>query len=159
MVNTATRSVKISRVLKDCDVISNQGWCKWSVPRHLTRVRWYRPGKKRQEIFNKYVIQPNRSEFTAKKGCGFIPRMEIKSLFFDPGNAWENGYIGSFNGKMRDDFFTGEIFHLSIEAQGFLQQWSWHYDQIRPHSTLEYNSPTPAAVIILTSQLQLAGVP
>jgi putative transposase len=79
-------------------------------------------------------------------------------LFIEAGSPWENGYIESFNGKMRDELLTGEIFYSLTEAQVIIEQWRWHYNQIRPHSALGYKAPTPATFIPHSSQLQTAGV-
>jgi transposase InsO family protein len=105
-----------------------------------------------------HIRSDNGSEFTAKKVREYLSRLEIKPLFIEPGSPWENGYIESFNGKMRDELLAGEIFYSIIEAQIIIEQWRWHYNQIRPHSALGYTPPTPAAFIPFTSQLQLAGV-
>ncbi|MGB2965026.1 MAG: IS3 family transposase [Anaerolineales bacterium] len=105
-----------------------------------------------------HIRSDNGSEFTAKKVREYLSRLEIKPLFIEPGSPWENGYIESFNGKMRDELLAGEIFYSLTEAQIIIEQWRWHYNQIRPHSALGYTPPTPAAFIPLTSQLQPAGV-
>jgi putative transposase len=41
----------------------------------------------------------------------WLSRLQIKPLFIEPGSSWENGYIESFNGKMRDELLNGEIFY------------------------------------------------
>jgi putative transposase len=105
-----------------------------------------------------HIRSDNGSEFTAKKVREFLSRLEIKPLFIEPGSPWENGYIESFNGKMRDELLAGEIFYSLTEAQIIIEQWRWHYNQIRPHSSLGYTPPTPVNFIELTSQLQHAGV-
>ena len=105
-----------------------------------------------------HIRSDNGSEFTAKKVREYLDRLQIKPLFIEPGSPWENGYIESFNGKMRDELLAGEIFYSITEAQVILEQWRWHYNQIRPHSSLDYNPPTPATFITHSSQLQPAGV-
>ena len=105
-----------------------------------------------------HIRSDNGSEFTAKKIREYLSRLEVKPLFIEPGSPWENGYIESFNGKMRDELLAGEIFYSITEAQVIIEQWRWHYNQIRPHSALGYNPPTPATFIAITSQLQNAGV-
>ena len=105
-----------------------------------------------------HIRSDNGSEFTAKKVREYLSELEIKPLFIEPGSPWENGYIESFNGKMRDELLAGEIFYSIIEAQVIIEQWRWHYNKIRPHSSLGYKPPTPAAFIMNTSQFQLAGV-
>jgi transposase InsO family protein len=105
-----------------------------------------------------HIRSDNGSEFTAKKLREYLSRLAIKPLFIEPGSPWENGYIESFNGKMRDELLAREIFYSITEAQVIIEQWRWYYNQIRPHSSLGYKPPTPVTFIPHSSQLQLAGV-
>ena len=85
-----------------------------------------------------HIRSDNGSEFTAKKVRQFLARLAIKPLFIEPGSPWENGYIESFNGKMRDELLAREIFYTLKEAQIIIEQWRRHYNQVRPHSSLGY---------------------
>jgi putative transposase len=105
-----------------------------------------------------HIRSDNGSEFTAKKLREYLSRLEVKPLFIEPGSPWENGYIESFNGKMRDELLAGEIFYSLTEAQVIIEQWRWQYNQIRPHSALDYQPPVPTAFIPATSHPQPAGV-
>jgi len=105
-----------------------------------------------------HIRSDNGSEFTAKKVREYLSKPEIKPLFIEPGSPWENGYIESFNGKMRDELLAGEIFYSIIEARVIIEQWRWHYNQIRPHSALGYRPPTPAVFIAPSPQPQPVGV-
>jgi transposase InsO family protein len=71
----------------------------------------------------------------------------VKPLFIEPGSPWENGYIESFNGKMRDELLNREIFYSVKEAEVLIEQWRIEYNTIRPHSALRYRPPAPKAVI------------
>ena len=68
----------------------------------------------------------------------------------EPGSPWENGYIESFNGKLRDELLNGEIFTTLTEAKVLIEQWRREYNQVRPHSSLGYRPPAPEAVIPVT---------
>jgi transposase InsO family protein len=105
-----------------------------------------------------HIRSDNGSEFTAKKVRQYLARLDIKPLFIEPGSPWENGYIESFNGKMRDELLAGEIFYSIKEAQIIIEHWRKHYNQVRPHSSLGYKPPAPATFIAKSSQIQLAGV-
>ena len=59
------------------------------------------------------------------------------------GSPWENGYVESFNGKLRDKLLNGEIFYTLKEAQMLIQAWRRHYNTIRPHSALSYRPSAP----------------
>ena len=69
----------------------------------------------------------------------------MKPLFITPGSPWENGYIESFNGKMRGELLNGEIFYTLLEAQVLIEDWRKHYNHQRPHSALGYRPPAPEA--------------
>jgi transposase InsO family protein len=72
-----------------------------------------------------------------------LPRVEVKTLYIEPGSPWENGFNESFNGKLRDELLNGEIFYTLKEAQVLIEQWRRHYNTIRPHSALGYRPPAP----------------
>ena len=67
----------------------------------------------------------------------------MKTLYIEPGSPWENGYIESFNGRLRDELLNGEIFDTLIEAQVLIERWRRGYNMIRPHSSLGYKPPAP----------------
>jgi len=69
-----------------------------------------------------HIRSDNGSAFTAKKVREYLSRLEIKPLLIEPGSPWENGYIESFNGKMRIELLAGEIFYSLIEAQIIIEQ-------------------------------------
>jgi len=65
----------------------------------------------------------------------------------EPGSPWENDYVESFNGKLRDDLLNPEIFDTLLGAQVLGERWRRHYDVVRPHSSLEYRPPAPETVL------------
>ena len=71
----------------------------------------------------------------------------MKTLFIEPGSPWENGYIESFNGKMRDELLNRELFTTLAEAKKLIAEWRREYNQIRPHSALHYRPPAPQAIL------------
>jgi transposase InsO family protein len=92
-----------------------------------------------------YIRSDNGPEFTAKAVRGWLERLGVKTLFIEPGSPWENGYIESFNGKLRDELLNGEIFYTVKEAQVLVEMWRKEYNQVRPHSSLGYRPPAPEA--------------
>ncbi len=70
-----------------------------------------------------------------------------KTLFIEPGSPFENGYVESFNGKLRDELLNGEIFYTLREARVVIETWRREYNHIRPHSSLGYRSPAPEALL------------
>jgi hypothetical protein len=77
-----------------------------------------------------------------------LSNLQIKPLFIEPGRPWENGYIESFNGKMRDELLNGEIFYTLKEAIIIIEMWRKEYNTIRPHSSLGYQPPVPETILI-----------
>ena len=71
---------------------------------------------------------------------------EARTSFIEPGSPWENGYVESFNGKLRDELLDREIFYTLTEAQVLIERWRCQYNTIRPHSALGYRPPAPAAI-------------
>ena len=95
----------------------------------------------------KHIRSDNGPEFTAKKIRDWLTEFGVKTLFIEPGSPWENGYIESFNGKLRDELLNREIFTTLIEAKILIEQWRWEYNHVRPHSALRYRPPAPEAIL------------
>jgi putative transposase len=94
-----------------------------------------------------YIRSDNGPEFTADAIRGWLGRIGVKTLFIEPGSPWENGYIESFNGKLRDELLNGEIFDTLLEAQIVIERWRKEYNTERPHSSLGYRVPVPEAIL------------
>ena len=92
------------------------------------------------------IRSDNGPEFTAKAVRGWLERIGVKTAFIEPGSPWENGYIESFNGKLRDELLNGEIFYNIKEAKVLIENWRKEYNTVRPHSSLNYKPPAPEVV-------------
>jgi transposase InsO family protein len=107
------------------------------------------------QLFNLFVFRgipehirsDNGPEFTARAVRKWLNRLGVKTLFIEPGSPWENGYIESFNGKMRDELLDREIFTTLAEAQVLIGQWRREYNHFRPHSAKNYRPPAPEAIL------------
>jgi len=93
-----------------------------------------------------HIRSDNGPEFTARAVRGWLGRLGVKTLFIQPGSPWENGYIESFNGKLRDELLNREVFTTLLEAKVLIEQWRREYNQVRPHSSLGYRPPAPEAL-------------
>jgi len=58
-----------------------------------------------------HICSDNGSEFTARQMRKWLHELGVKTLFIEPGSHWENGYIESFNGRLRDELLNHEIFY------------------------------------------------
>jgi transposase InsO family protein len=92
-----------------------------------------------------HIRSDNGPEFTAQAVRRWLSRLEVKSLFIEPGSPWENGYIESFNGKFRDEFLNRELLDTLLEARVLTARWRQEYNTFRPHSSLNYRPPAPEA--------------
>jgi putative transposase len=95
-----------------------------------------------------HIRSDNGPEFTALAVRRWLNRLGVKTLFIERGSPWENGYIESFNGKMRDELLNREIFTTLEEARILINQWQKEYNGFRPHSSKHYQPPAPETILI-----------
>jgi transposase InsO family protein len=93
----------------------------------------------------KYIRSDNGPEFIAKAVCQWLENSKCRTLFINPGSPWENGYIESFNDKLRDECLNREIFRNGREAQAIVEAFRQEYNNYRPHSSLDYLTPVEFA--------------
>jgi transposase InsO family protein len=94
-----------------------------------------------------HIRSDNGPEFVATAVRAWINGVGAKTAFIDPGSPWENGYVESFNGKLRDELLNAEVFHTLAEAKILIEQWRRHYNTTRPHSALGYRPPAPEVLL------------
>ena len=82
----------------------------------------------------------------AKAVRSWLSDLGVTTLFIEPGSPWENGYIESFNGKLRDELLNGELFYTLREAQILIADWRRLYNHLRPHSSLGQRPPAPETI-------------
>ncbi len=73
----------------------------------------------------------------------WLERVGVKTLSIEPGSPWDNGYVESFNGKLRDELLAREVFDTQLEAKVLIERWRKVYNTLRPHSSLGYRPPAP----------------
>jgi len=91
----------------------------------------------------KYLRSDNGPEFAARTLRQWVARLQVKTLYIEPGSPWENGCIESFNGKLRDELLNRESFDTLREAQVLIEDWRVEYNTRRPHSSPGYRPPAP----------------
>ena len=131
LVDESTReclSIDVARRLNSEDVLERLTWlfATRGVPQHLR--------------------SDNGSEFTCAAVRSWLVKVGVRTLFIEPGSPWENGYVESFNGKLRDELLDREIFYTLLEAKVLIERWRNHYNRVRPHSSLDYRPPAPQAM-------------
>ena len=90
-----------------------------------------------------HIRSDNGPEFIAKAVQDWIAAAGAKTAYIAPGSPWENGFIESFNARLRDELLDGEIFYTLREAQIVIESWRRHYNTKRPHASLGYRAPAP----------------
>jgi putative transposase len=90
-----------------------------------------------------YIRSDNGPEFVATAVQKWIAAVGAKTAYIARGSPWENGYIESFNARLRDELLDGEIFYTLKEAQIIVESWRHHYNTVRPHASLGYRPPAP----------------
>ena len=94
-----------------------------------------------------HIRSDNGPEFVAKAVQEWITAVGAKTAYIAPGSPWENGYVESFNARLRDELLDGEIFYTLREAQIIIESWRRHYNTIRPHESLRYKPPAPEVFV------------
>jgi transposase InsO family protein len=103
-----------------------------------------------------HIRSDNGPEFTAAGVRQWLERIGMKTLFIEPGSPWENSYVESFNGKLRDECLNREVFETVVEAQVRIERWRYEYNTFRPHSSLRYRPPAPEARMLTPNLRKIA---
>jgi putative transposase len=94
-----------------------------------------------------HIRSDNGPEFVAKAVQAWITAVGAKTAYIAPGSPQANGFIESFNARLRDELLDGEIFYSLREAQVVIESWRRHYNAVRPHASLGYRAPAPEVVV------------
>jgi putative transposase len=94
-----------------------------------------------------HIRSDNGAEFVAKAVQEWIAAVGAKTAYIAPGSPWENGFIESFNARLRDELLDGEIFYSLKEAKVVVESWRRHYNTLRPHGSLGYKPPAPEVFV------------
>ncbi len=105
-----------------------------------------------------HIRSDNGPEFTARAIRDWLGKVGAKTLYIEPGSPWENGYVESFNGKLRDELLDREIFYTLQEVQVLTEEYRQTYNRIRPHSSLGYRPPAPQVVLAAYMVPALVGL-
>jgi transposase InsO family protein len=122
-------AIRVDRKLKSADVIDvlSDQFVLRGVPEHIR--------------------SDNGPEFVAKAVRDWVGAVGAKTAYIERGSPWENGFIESFNARLRDELLDGEIFYSLAEARIVIESWRRHYNTERPHASLGYKPPAPEVFI------------
>ena len=88
-----------------------------------------------------YLRSDNGPEFVSLALLNWVKESSLNLALIDPGKPWQNGTNESFNGKFRDECLSMEWFRNRTEAKVVIEDWRVHYNTVRPHSSLQYQTP------------------
>jgi len=89
----------------------------------------------------RYLRSDNGPEFVSKALLEWATKESLQLALIEPGKPWQNGTNESFNGKFRDECLSMEWFRNRLEARVVIEDWRIHYNDVRPHSSLKYQTP------------------
>jgi putative transposase len=95
-----------------------------------------------------HIRSDNGPEFIAKEIRRWLGQASVGTLYIKKGSPWENGYVESFNGKLRDELLNRELFLSLLEARYVLDEWREDYNERRPHSGLNWKTPSSYAASV-----------
>jgi len=95
-----------------------------------------------------YIRSDNGPEFIAHLIQEWMEERHIKTHYIKPGSPWEQAYVESFHDKLRDNFLNRELFYTLREAEILLEGWRQEYNDLRPHSSLGYKTPSEFALAL-----------
>jgi putative transposase len=93
----------------------------------------------------RFIRCDNGPELTANALRDWCRFNQAGTSYIEPGSPWQNPYVESFGGRLRDELLAVEAFNTLLEAQVLVQDWRIEYNTVRPHSALGYLTPTDYA--------------
>ena len=91
------------------------------------------------------IVSDNGTEFTSNAILGWAKDHRVEWHYIAPGKPMQNGYIESFNGRMRDELLNESLFIELDQARQLIGAWVTDYNTARPHSSLGYKTPVAYA--------------
>lgn len=92
-----------------------------------------------------HIRSDNGPEFIATAIRSWLEKLNVETLYIEPGSPWENAFAESFNSRFRDEFLALEIFDNLTAAKRLTSSYQTNYNEHRPHSALDYQTPTEFA--------------
>jgi putative transposase len=96
------------------------------------------------------IVSDNGTEFTSNAILSWAKDHRVEWHYIAPGKPMQNGYIESFNGRMRDELLNESLFIDLDQARQLISAWIADYNTARPHSSLGYKTPAAYADTLAT---------
>ena len=91
------------------------------------------------------IVSDNGTELTSNAVLAWCGQMQVEWYYIAPGRPMQNGYVESFNGRMRDELLNETLFLRMAYARAEIAAWVDDYNRERPHSSLCYATPAAFA--------------
>ncbi|UWU19461.1 IS3 family transposase (plasmid) [Rhizobium sullae] len=91
------------------------------------------------------IVSDNGTEFTSNAILAWSKDHKVEWHYIAPGKPMQNGYVESFNGRMRDELLNESLFFGLDHARSAIAEWAEDYNNFRPHSSLGYQTPADYA--------------
>ena len=104
-----------------------------------------------------HIRSDNGPEFIAKSVQHWLRRAVVNTLYINKASPWENAYVESFNGKLRDELLNRELFLSLAEARCVVDEWRLDYNHHRPHSSLAWQTPAAFSAKLKDREDQAVG--
>ncbi|EJC79857.1 transposase, partial [Rhizobium leguminosarum bv. trifolii WSM2297] len=91
------------------------------------------------------IVSDNGTEFTSNAILAWSKDHKVEWHYIAPGKPMQNGYVESFNGRMRDELLNESLFFGLDHARSAIAEWAEDYNHFRPHSSLGYQTPADYA--------------
>jgi putative transposase len=91
------------------------------------------------------IVSDNGTEFTSNAILGWADRAKVEWHYIAPGKPMQNGFIESFNGRLRDELLNETLFSSLSHARASLIKWRLDYNGSRPHSQIGWQTPNEFA--------------
>ncbi len=105
------------------------------------------------------IVSDNGTEFTSNAILGWADESGVGWHYIAPGKPQQNGFIESFNGRLRDELLNETLFRSLPYARAVLEAWRRDYNEERPHSKLGWMTPRAYASAILETAGRSAAQP
>jgi len=105
------------------------------------------------------IVSDNGTELTCNAMLRWTSENAIAWHYIAPGKPMQNGYMESFNGKLRDECLNEHVFGSLAEARRIIEAWRVDYNEVRPHSSLGYQTPDEFAAAWATCGQEHAVAP
>ena len=103
------------------------------------------------------IVSDNGTELTSNAILKWCAETKIEWHYIAPGKPMQNGFVESFNGRMRDEFLNETLFRNLAHARDLITDWVTDYNTARPHSALGYQTPAGFALHLTTATARPAA--